>query len=173
MKIGLYGGTFDPIHDGHIYVAEKSLACLSLDKIIFVPNKVSPFKTNQETLFSEDKRVNMICEKLINQSNMSIDTIQIYNSKVSYTIDLIEYYLTKIGFYDQLYYLMGSDCLLEFDKYKDWKEILKLVRLVVVQRQKYDGEKFIKKYPQYSNRIKIINCDGLNISSTEIRKKLK
>lgn len=174
MKIGIYGGTFDPIHDGHIYCAEEAIDILKLDKLVFVPNFSSPLK-KEANFFSKEKRLELINNKIINCEKMSVDTIQINNPEKSYTIDLVKHYLDIVDYNTELFYIMGSDSLLEFNKYKGWEETLKLVKLFVIQRPQFNGYKFLDKYPTYKNRIKIYTdiMGGNNMSSTKIRRKLK
>lgn len=175
IKIGLYGGTFDPIHWGHIKVAKDAKQNGRLDKVIFVPNNNSPLK-EEKPYYSNEERLDRINNMLANEMDLYLDTYQITQKAKSYTIDLIEHYHNIINFNTELFYIMGSDALLEFDRYKEWNKILDLAKLIVVQRPKYNAEKFIKKYPQYKNRIKIIQVfnmeNGYHVSSTQIRKEL-
>ena len=177
MKIGIYGGTFDPIHDGHIYVANRAIESEQLSKVIFVPNNQSPLKI-EKALFTNEERLNKISEKLVNDRNKYLDTVQIFNTKPSYTIDLIHYYSNKLNYNDELFYIMGSDALLEFDQYFEWQEILKYIKLIVIKRPGFEPCGFLTKYPEYGNRISTVGNPytqhkGYEISSTEIREKIK
>lgn len=173
MKIGLYGGTFDPIHWGHIEVAKDAKIYFKLDKVIFVPNSFSPLKKDKPS-YSIEGRLERINNKLMNEIDLYLDTYQVTQKTESYTIDLILHYHSMVNFNTEIYYIMGSDALLEFDKYREWTKILDLVKLIVIERPGYNGEKFLKNYPQYKNRIeikKVGNIEGgYNISSTKIRK---
>lgn len=166
MKIGIYGGTFDPMHNGHLNVIEKAFSIVNL--ILIVVNNQSPFKNRP--MLSNAERLIMINEKVKGNKDILVDCSQMIKDEKSYTIDYIN---AIYDFENDFYYILGSDALLEFDKYKDWRDILKKVDLIVVEREGYDSNIFIEKYPEHLNKINIFKEDLHNISSTKIREKLK
>ena len=176
MKIGLFGGTFDPIHEGHIHVANVAIS-VGLDRVVFVPNYFSSLKIGKP-FYPKERRLNMICEKIYKDKKYALDTFQIMSDEdcPSYTIDLVRKYKLRLSYADELYYIMGGDAFCELDEYKNWQEILYLSKLVVIPRSekgKKEKNALKKKFAKFENRIYIINCKINTQSSTKMRKKLK
>ena len=112
MKIGIYGGAFNPIHKGHIKIAEYAINFLDLDKLIFVPSFKGPFKKNID-LISGEERIKMI--ELVLQDKMIISAFEVNRKGVSYTIDTIKYFKNKYK-NDELFFILGSDNLTKLNK---------------------------------------------------------
>jgi nicotinate-nucleotide adenylyltransferase len=112
MKIGIYGGAFNPIHKGHIKIAKHVIEFLALDKLIFVPSFKGPFKKNIELVSGED-RINMI--ELVLEDKMEVSPFEINRKGVSYTIDTIKYFKNKYK-EDELFLIIGSDNLAKLNK---------------------------------------------------------
>lgn len=175
MNIILFGGTFDPVHQGHMKMAAYANDYIDDSKVIFVPNNQNPLK-EKPPFFSNTKRLDKLSEELVNYPAFGIDTRQIFSNNKSYTIDLINMYQRELLFKNNLYYLIGSDALNDFNKYKDWEKILDKAKVLVFSRSKNCVNKIMNdKFKGYENRIELINSkfDEINISSTKIRNKLK
>ncbi len=169
--IGIFGGSFDPPHEAHLKISKISLKKISLKKIYWVVTKKNPFK--EKPFYSISERVKK--SKEILKKNKKINVVyldKIINS--SRTIHTIDYFINKKN-HKNLYLIIGSDSLLKFHKWKSWKKIVKLTKLVVFSRKGYDKKGKNSKVVKYLNKKNIIfvNNKFFNTSSSKIRKKLK
>jgi len=164
MKIGILGGTFNPIHIGHLILAEEARESLSLDRIIFVPTFLPPHKNNSDIVAARE-RLRMV--KLAIKGNRCFLTsdIEIKRDGRSYTIDTIKEF-KKIYPKDGLYFIIGSDLLKYLDDWKDLNEIIKMVNFIVATRPEYP----LEKIPSYISTIPIRAVD---ISGFEIRRAIR
>lgn len=164
MKIGLLGGSFDPIHKGHIEIAKYALEKLSLDSFYFIPTKNNPWKDIQNApgLYRKE----MIELAIKNEPQMEVCTIELDSDSIdkNYTIDTLRA-LTIAHPDDSLYFLMGMDQASAFDKWKGAKEISELVQLVAFNRGGY-----VQSHPNL-DKYHFIKMDNSEItaSSTEIK----
>ena len=164
MNIGLLGGSFDPIHKGHIEIAKEALSLLSLDSFYFIPTKNNPWKDKQNA--PGDKRKEMIEIAIHQEPKMKVCTIELdtTSDEKNYTIDTI-HALKEMYPNDNLYYLMGMDQAMAFEKWKQAEEISELVQLVAFNRGGYPTA-----HPNLE-RYHFIKMDNVEItaSSTEIK----
>jgi len=165
MKIGILGGTFDPVHNGHIYLAKKSYAKLRLDKIIFIPSYLPPHKKGVKVT-SARHRFNMLKLAIRANKKFKISDMEIRRKGRSYSVDTLRRLRKKYGAKAGLFFITGSDSLKELDKWKNLAEILRLCRFVAVERPGFK----IKDLPKGFAALKI---NAKNISSTDIRNKIK
>ena len=164
MKIGLLGGSFDPVHLGHIRIAQDAIASLHLDSFWFIPTKHNPWKENVTA--SNTDRINMLKLAISKQEKMQVSTIEINqdSNEKNYTIDTL-HTLTSCYPDDQFYFLMGMDQACAFEKWKSAKDISKLVQLVAFNRGGYpEDHENLKKY----HFLKMDN-PAITASSTEIK----
>jgi len=169
-KIGLLGGTFDPVHLGHLIIAESVLNELNLDKIYFIPAHKHALKSNKK-ITPPNIRLEMLQIALKDFSYYSASDIELKSDKVSFTIDT----LNKICDYEnlsnaELFYIIGIDNLTELHLWKDYEKIMEVVQVVVVCRTGIYDEKLIKKY---ENKLIVAETPEIDISSTMIRKLIK
>lgn len=142
MRIGLFGGSFNPIHKGHIKIAKLALENLKLDKIIFIPCQKNPFKKKMDYV---DGKMRLEMIKLVLEENMEVSNLEISRQGLSYTIDTIKYF--KNLYKDsELFLIIGSDNLQRLHKWKNIDEISKLVKISVFKRTKDINKGVIKKY---------------------------
>ena len=168
-KIGILGGSFDPPHKGHIKISKISLKKIKLNKIFWVVTKKNPFK--KKPLFSLKERMSKANESIKKYKNIKALYLD-DKIKSSRTINVINYF-RKVKKQKNLYLILGSDNLLKFHKWTNWKKIVKLVKLVVFSRKGYDKkskESIVVKYLNKKNII-YINNKSINISSSNIKKK--
>ncbi len=142
MKIAIYGGSFNPIHKGHIKLAQSAIKLLNLDEFIFVPSFKGPFKQNIQ-LINHEHRVNMI--ELILEDKMFISNFEINRKGISYTIDTIKYFKNKYP-NDELFLIIGSDHLAKLNKWKNIEEISTISTIVVFKRRESISNINLKKY---------------------------
>ena len=168
--IGLLGGSFDPAHKGHLGISKIAIKKLKLKKIYWVITKKNPFKN--ETFYSLEKRIKYA--KKIARTQKKIQTVYLDNIiKSSRVIDVVNYFIKKKNI-KNIYFIIGSDNLIRFHKWKSWKKIVKLTKLIVFSRSGYDrkGKKsIVAKF--LKNKIIFINNKPIVISSTKLRKKVK
>jgi len=170
-SIGIFGGSFDPPHIGHVKITKIALKKLKLKKIYWLVTKKNPFK--KKTFFSIQKRVleaKKATKKLKNVKVVYIDD-KIGSSRMIKAI----YYFLKVKKEANLYLILGSDNLITFHKWTSWKKIAKLAKIAVFSRKGYDiksNKSIVVKYLKKSN-ITYIKNKHFNISSSSIRKKLK
>ena len=164
MKIGILGGTFNPVHIGHLILAEETREKLSLDKVVFVPAYLPPHKDNSD-IASAKHRYNML--KLATKSNkkFTVSQIELKRSGRSYTIDTVKEF-KKAYPDDELYFITGSDLLKYLEEWKDLSEIIKIVKFIVATRPGYA----LEKIPAY---IQTVAIRAVDVSAFEIRSCIK
>lgn len=162
-KIGIFGGTFNPIHNGHLITAQSVKEKRELSKIIFVPAFISPHKTENPQLIP-DHRLRMLHLAIKDGSGFEVDDFELKQETVSYTIDSLKYFKQK---YESIELIIGFDNLLVFDKWKQPDEILNLAELVVLNR-KSDSSNSNK----YFEKANFVETPIIEISSTEIRRRV-
>ena len=167
-KIGVFGGSFDPPHYGHLKISKIALKKIKLKKLLWCITKKNPFK--KKTYFSLAQRL-IMCEKLV-KKNKKIK-VQYFENKIksSATIDLIKYLKKKYS-NTEFFLIIGSDNLIDLNKWKNWKRLVKLTKIVVFPRKDYDQKAKKSDIFQKMKEIIFINNKHINISSTELRNKL-
>lgn len=173
MKIGLFGGSFNPIHKGHIHLAKSVKDTLNLDRIILIPSKKSPHKSNDEYV-SNEHRFNMCKLAIQDIPDFEVSNFEFLRDSISYTIYTVEHFKSLYP-NDCLYLLIGSDMLLSFDTWKNFQEIMQNVTLAVVSRHNGDMNSLVEKSKQLSEygEIVLVNVNPVEVSSTQIRKNIK
>ena len=164
MKIGILGGTFNPIHVGHLILAEEAREKLLLDKIIFVPAATPPHK-DISNIAKAQNRFEMLKLALKDNGHFSVSDIEIKRQGRSYTIDTLREF-KKLYPKNELYFIIGSDLLKYLDEWKDLGEIIKMVKFIVATRPGYP----LEKIPSYISTLAIRAVD---ISAFEIRNAIK
>ena len=166
--IGILGGSFDPVHKGHLGISKIAIRKFKLKKIYWVVTKKNPFKN--KTFYSLNERVNLA--KKISRTQKKIQTIHLENIiKSSRTIDMVNYFIRKKNI-KNIYFIIGSDNLIGFHKWKSWKKIVKLVKLIVFSRRGYD-RKGMKStvVKNFKNKIIFVKNKHITISSTQLKNK--
>jgi len=164
MRIGIFGGTFDPIHFGHLVLAEQAYEKLNLDKVIFIPSFYPPHKKSPD-IASANHRYNMA--KLAVQGNprFEISDIEIKRRGRSFLIDTLRQ-LKTIFPKAKLFFISGSDVSDTMAKWKSIDRVLSLAKFVLAKRPGY-------RLKKYNKNISVISITELDISSSMIRNKIK
>ena len=169
-SIGILGGSFDPVHEGHLSISKIAFKKVKLDKIYWLITKKNPFKN--KVYFSLANRI-----RLAKKASKKLKIIKVLyldkKAKSSRSINLINY-LIKNRKLKNIYFIIGSDILIELHKWKSWKKLVKLTKLVVFSSKGYDKKSknsIVAKFLKNKNIIYIKN-KPINISSTLIRKKI-
>ncbi|CAM9146282.1 nicotinate-nucleotide adenylyltransferase [Mycoplasma marinum] len=161
MKIGIFGGSFNPVHKGHINVAKHAMSELNLDKLFFVPAYQSPFKSKVKYLDSKD-RVAML--NLVKPENTEVSLFEINRKGTSYTIDTIKYFRKNFP-NAELFLLIGTDNLYKLHKWKDVETIAQEAQICIFRRDGNFSKVNIKKYG-----AKLLNNNNWVYSSSNARR---
>ena len=164
MKIGILGGTFNPIHLGHLILAEEVRQKVGLDRVIFVPTNMPVHKENGEIIPAQH-RLKMLRLAIKDNPYFFVDDIEIRRKGRSYTIDTLKQF-TKIYSHDELYFIIGSDLVNYLNEWKDLNEIISLVKFVVATRPNFP----LDNLPDY---LTTIDIPAVDISAFKIRQSIK
>lgn len=171
---GIFGGTFDPIHIAHMYIASEALRQLSLDEVIFVPNGSPPHKKGDKVT---DPKVRYELTKIAisDYNRFSISDYEIFKKGYSYTYETLQYF--KSIDKSKLYFIVGADSLMEIYSWKNIECILKDCTLVVFNRPSYNKEDILvqksKVEREFQTEILWLDLLNLDISSSYIRDRIK
>ncbi len=189
-KIGIFGGTLDPIHLGHLRAAEEVFEALDLDEIWFVPAYLPPHKLEKE-LTPFEHRLNMVQLAIAGVEHFRASTLEAERKGVSFSVDLLRQINQLYGRRYAFYFVIGTDAALELDSWKDWQQIPKLTNLVIIKRPPVTIEDVRKKFSEIYPDMEIetgpsfhfpkdrahvtlaLDTTGLEISSTKIREKVR
>ncbi len=163
--VGIMGGTFDPIHLGHLIAAQSIREIRKLEKIIFVPAFISPFKTNNHILNSAH-RLKMIQLAIDGIPFFDYSDLELKRKDISYTIDTLRELKKK---YNQVELIIGFDNIIDFNMWKEPDEILKITKIVVLKRETSIEP---KEKDKYYNSAVFVNTPIIEISSSKIRKRV-
>ena len=197
MRIGLFGGTFNPIHRGHLWAASEVIKRFNLDQIFLIPAALPPHKT-PGAVANADDRLEMIHLAITDLSGLTVSDVELNRAGPSYTIDTVRHFKNTLADDSQIYLIMGLDAFLEIDTWKSYAELLEQIAFIVMARPNADcpdvdqGWKILEKYLKstlsadyefitargcYTSEgkppIHIVDIDAMDISSTKIRQNLK
>ena len=194
MRIGLFGGTFNPIHSGHLWAAEKISNGFNLDQTHFIPAALPPHKPSRNLADVAD-RLAMIRLSIKNRPKFVASDMELKRPGASYTIDTVIRFKKRFSAVDRLHLIVGLDAFLEIDTWKSHKTLFDLVPLIVMTRSREGAKKgrdraaacirskisseylFSPEQSCFFHRRKkpiyFFDVDPLNISSTHIRKQIR
>lgn len=168
MRVGLLGGTFDPVHVGHLIVAQDVIEELRLDRMVFIPCSIPPHKEAQACASAED-RFEMLRIAVKNNMQFVVSDVELVRGGVSYTVDTV-IQLQQQGWGDhELFFVMGSDQAMEMESWKDPARLLEVCRIVVISRPGYDLG--ILSSLLEGNALTVA-VRAVDISSSEIRERV-
>ena len=170
MSIAIYGGSFNPMHRGHEQIVEYILKNLNMDKIIIVPVGIPSHRENN--LEQSDTRLKICREIFKDNSKIEVSDIEIKSDGKSYTYDTLIKLIEVYGKNNEFFEIIGEDSLKNFKTWKNYKELLKICKLVVFRRNDDEDKEIDKEFLKNSNII-ILKNEYYNYSSTEIREKVK
>jgi len=173
-RLGVFGGTFDPIHIGHLVIAQEAHERLRLDRVLFVPAHVSPLKRGM-TLFTPAQRIAMTRAAIASDPRFAVSAIDVERAAPSYTADTLRLLKEQAGPDAQLYFILGVDALLTFAYWYHPEEIIHLARLAVISRPGYelDLEGLDHALPGLAAATDLIESVQIGISSTDLRQRLQ
>lgn len=180
--IAIFGGTFNPIHYGHLIVAEEIRSKYNLDKVVFVPCHLPPHKDPTD-LVDAQKRLIMVHLAVVGNPCFEVSNFEIERGGRSYSIDTVRHFSKIYGEETQLYFIVGADVLMELSTWKNIDHLLKLSKFIAVPRPGYDtGKIFDYKILGFSTRVLdsdlmeniiVENVSTSDVSSTDVRQKVR
>ncbi|MBE0446775.1 MAG: nicotinate-nucleotide adenylyltransferase [Actinobacteria bacterium] len=179
-RLGVMGGTFNPIHYGHLVTAEEALFQFNLDKVIFMPAGVPPHKTDKEILPPEERYILTVIATASNP-DFFVSRLEIERKGPSYTIDTLLELHEIFGPEVKLFFITGADAVWEILTWRNAEKLVELTEFIAATRPGYSLEKFKKLHvlPEDKGRVKgkpkvsIMEIPALAISSTDIRRRVR
>jgi nicotinate-nucleotide adenylyltransferase len=172
VKLGIFGGSFNPVHYGHFFLVDAVISKLKLDRVVMIPALLSPFKLDAENMEgSANDRLDMLAAAAAGDSRMAIDDCEIRRGGVSYTVDTIEDITARYLPDGKPALIIGDDLACDFPKWRDSKRILELADIVIVRRIKpASGDSQSGVYP-FAHTL--LDNEIMDISSQMVRDKIK
>jgi nicotinate-nucleotide adenylyltransferase len=174
-RTGILGGTFDPVHYGHIRLAEDAAEMAGLDTVKLVPARIQPFKADQDVTADDDRlaMLRIACEE---NEILSVSTIELDEPRISYTYLTLKEIKTLLDNDDKIFFITGTDSFIEMENWYRGPDILREFDVIVGIRPGYREEEVYKAAERYESMhgagITVLQNRRLDISSTEIRKLL-
>ena len=177
MRLGVMGGTFDPIHIGHLVTAEEARCQFTLDRVMFMPSARPPHKTGVPHSPASD-RLKMVELAIKGNPNLEVSDIEHTRGGLSYTIDTLRELRREMGPDSELFFITGADAILEILTWKDPEELLSQARFIAATRPGFELEKLRDALPRHNSEgadalesVYSMEIPALAISSTDIRQR--
>jgi len=171
MRIGILGGTFDPIHYGHLVAGEEAKRALDLERVLFVPSARPPHK-QAYPVSPADIRVQMVRLAIADNPYFELSTMEVDRPGFSYTVDTIASLRRELGEQSELFFILGEDALADLPTWHDPKRLLELCQLIAVNRPGYHSfslRLLERQLPGVEKRVHEVRIPELAIWSTELR----
>ncbi len=175
LKIGILGGTFDPIHNGHLAIAEEARKRMGLAEVYFGPAGRTPLKESG-TILAAEHRIEMVRLAIADYPYFKLSTIEIDRPGPSYTVDTIAELRDKFGAENELYFIIGLDSLAQLPRWREPARIIRMCRLGAVPRPGYslpDTNTLEAAMPGISQRLTVLDEPKSDVSATEVRQRAK
>ena len=175
MNLGILGGTFNPIHNGHIQMAQYAIDNHDIDDVIILPSGHPPHKSNK-TLLNSNDRYELCLLATMDHDNLVVESLEIERKGTTYTFDTLQYYNNLYNLRNNVNYIIGGDTVLQLHKWKKFEEIFKICKFIAFLRKGYNNKKIID-YANYlvdKYKLKIVfdYQEVLDVSSSDIRSKI-
>lgn len=173
-RLGILGGTFDPIHIGHLIIAEEARDRLALDAVLFIPAKVSPLKLQGASAPAEH-RCHMVELAIADNPFFYLSRVELERAEPSYTVDTLRALRAFCAPQTELFFIMGVDSLSTLKSWRCPQEILRLARIIAVSRPGFqlDMEALERDVPGVAQGVELLTTVWIGVSSTEIRARLE
>ncbi len=174
MKVGVLGGTFDPIHKGHLFVAEEVKVRLGLTEILFVPAG-QPWLRTSNPISPAEHRLQMVRLAIADKPYFKLSTVEIERAGPTYTVDTISELRGQLGVEVELFFILGWGSLAEFPRWREPSRLIKMCRLVVVPRPGYpqpDLDSLDAVIPGLSRSTILLDVPRVDISASVIRQRV-
>lgn len=170
MRIGVFGGTFDPVHNGHVKPVAAAAERFRLDRVIWVPARLSPHKGSPPT--DARHRVAMVALAIEGRPDWSLSFDELDREPPSYTVDTLRAVSARF-LKDELWLLMGTEALVAFARWKEPEEIVRLARIAAFHREPFVGDRLrVPDIADLRNRLEVFDGGSFKISATELRNDL-
>ncbi len=173
--IGIMGGTFDPIHMGHLFTAEEARQQFGLDHVIFLPSGIPPHKVNENVSLAEHRYL-MTMLAVVDNPFFTVSRLEIDCLKPSYTVDTVRRFLEIYEEKVNLYFITGADAILDITTWKDYHELLQTCSFIAASRPGYSFSKLKvvlgPAFPEVIKRVHLLEIPAMAISSTFIRRRV-
>ena len=166
-RIALYGGTFDPVHSGHLDVGRRVSQLFEIEKVIFIPAQVAPHKIGRPVT-EPIHRYAMLALATQDDPKLSISTFELDAPDRRYTVDTVEHFQHALGDSAELFFIMGADSWSEITTWREWERLLAMTNHIVVTRPGY--ELVTTHVGEHKDRIYITDAVMNDVSATEIRR---
>lgn len=174
-RLGIMGGTFDPIHYGHLVAAETARYEFALETVIFIPTGIPPHKTGR-LITPPELRYQMVAQAIADNNAFKVSRIEIERLGLTYTVDTLRLLQQKYTEYE-LYFITGADAFREIFTWREANEILELTQFIGASRPGFDARAFLEELqvqnPRFYERMHFLEIPALAISSTEIRSRVQ
>jgi nicotinate-nucleotide adenylyltransferase len=171
-RLGIFGGTFDPIHSGHLYIAEEARMQHRLDTVLFMPNRVPAHKA-AEGITSAEHRLEMVCRAIAPNPGFACSRIEVDRQGVSYTVDTVRA-LRDAHPNAELFFLTGMDIIGEIPTWRQPEEIARMAVFLAAERPGWSLDALLPTLPGYlRGRVLPVQSLALDISSTDIRRRVR
>lgn len=172
MRLGIFGGTFDPVHYGHLRPVDEAAAMLALDRVVYVPARRSPWK-KERVLADERHRVAMLALALAGRPDRMVSLLELQRPEPSYTVDTLRL-LRQEDPGAELFFLLGSDLLAGFTRWKEPDMIIGLCTLVVFRREPHPVASAGGDLPaEWRRRLVVLETEPVKISATALRRAVR
>jgi nicotinate-nucleotide adenylyltransferase len=171
-RLGVMGGTFDPIHHGHLVTAEMALWQFELDEVVFVPTGQPWMKEDQEVSEAEHRYLMTVIATSSNP-RFSVSRIEIERQGPTYTVETLQQLRREAEEPIDLFFITGADAMLEILHWKDPGEVLAEANFIAATRPGYDLARFQKEAPTSHPNVSVMDIPALAISSTDIRRRVR
>jgi nicotinate-nucleotide adenylyltransferase len=167
-RLGIMGGTFDPIHYGHLVTAEEALHQFALDEVVFVPTG-QPWMKEHESVSPAEDRYLMTVIATASNPRFRVSRLEVDREGTTYTVDTLRSLRAEIGDGADLFFVSGADAILEIFQWKDPEELFALAHFIAATRPGYDIDAFEATAPTSLPGVTVMNIPALAISSTDVR----
>jgi len=174
QRIGVIGGTFDPIHYGHLAAAEEARVRMNLERVLFVVAGVPPHKLDEEVTPVEH-RLAIVSLAIASNPHFEISRVDVDRPGPSYTVDTISILRKQWGQETEVYFIMGLDSLVELPTWHHPQRLIQLCRLLAVKRPGFETDmaELEASVPGISSRVEIIDMPEVDISSSDLQQRVR
>jgi nicotinate-nucleotide adenylyltransferase len=173
-RLGIMGGTFDPIHHGHLVTAEEALWQFRLDEVVFVPTGQPWMKSERaREVTSAEHRYLMVAMATSDNPRFTVSRVEIDREGPTYAVDTLRAMRAERGPEVSLFFITGADAMLEILQWKDPQETLALAHFIAATRPGYDLAAFERGAPTAHPGVSVMDVPALAISSTDIRERVR
>lgn len=170
-RLGIMGGTFDPIHYGHLVAAEMARNEFALERVVFIPTGAPPHKKGRK-IASPESRYDMVSLAIADNELFEVSRIEIDRNGLTYTVDTLRMMQEQYADYE-LYFITGADAFREIFTWRNPNEVLELTQFIGASRPGFDARVFLnqlqQEHPEFYQRMHSLEVPALAISSTDIR----